>query len=428
METLLHYVWKHRLYEYDPLETIDGLKIEVIDPGLHNTHAGPDFFNAKVKIDGRLWAGNIEIHTRSSDWFLHGHEKNPVYNSVILHVVEWVDVQEIPDENGRNIPQLVLKIPEQIKQNYAYLLSREKSIPCKDQIHRIPDIYFSDWKNALLLERLERKTNGILKLLKDSSGSWNDVFYMTMARNFGFGINNDVFERLAKSLPLQYVLKHKNSDFQVEALFFGQAGLLKEDIHEDSYFSFLQKEYDFLQRKYNLQPIEGHLFKSLRIRPNNFPHVKIAQLAAFTRSIETLFSKMLEAQTIPDVQKLFVSDLPVYWRTHYQFGKQSVNRRKTLGLSAVHILIINTVVPMLVAYGKQKDQQFFVERAIQWLESIPPENNYITNLFKNTGIKLQDAGDSQAIIQLKNEYCDQKKCIFCRIGHKLLSKEQIIYD
>ena len=422
METLLHYVWKYKLYNQETLVNLSGNPVFIIDPGIYNTHAGPDFFNAKIRIGNETWAGNVEIHSPASDWTKHGHHTDKAYNSVILHVVEYSDT-EVYTENGRLIPQLILKIPDKIKENYEYLLSRETFIPCLNQIRDVPQLYLTDWMKALLVERLERKTDNLQKLLKDYKGDWGDVFYITLSRNFGFGINNDAFERLARNLRLKYVLKHKDSVLQVEALFFGQAGLLSEDDEDkDDYYRFLKKEYDFLRKKFDLKPLESHIFKSLRIRPNNFPHIKIAQLAALVRTQESLFSKMFELEDIQMLRRLFTSELTEYWNTHYLFGKSSAKRKKLIGLSAQNGILINTVVPVLFAYGKAKNQHHLQEKAIQLLESIKPENNYIVNEFAKIGICPSHAGDSQALIQLQKEYCEKKKCIFCRIGHKLLSK------
>ncbi len=421
METLLHYVWKYKLYEHSLLESTDQQTIEIIDPGLHNVHSGPDFFNAKVKIDGYLWAGNIEIHCRSSDWNLHRHQDDKAYNSVILHVIETNDQAVVYDQSGRKIPQFVLKVPAPIRKNYEYLVSRETPVPCAGRIREIPEIYLSDWKNALLLERLERKTQNIWKSLEYVSNDWNEVFYITLSRNFGFGINNDAFERLSKSLPVKCILRHKDSFLQTEALFFGQAGLLEESLEDDYYLS-LQKEYGFLKQKYNLKPLESHIFKNLRIRPNNFPHIKLAQLAAFIRSGETIFSQILETESIEEIRKLFLPEVSGYWTTHYHFGKRSSPKKKMLGLAAIHLIAINTIVPILVAYGKVKGEESLISKGIRLLESIPKEENHITTIFRNSGIIIRSAADSQALIQLKNEYCDKKKCIFCRIGHQLLSK------
>jgi len=423
MEALLYYVWKHKLYESAELLTEEGASFEVIDPGMYNSNAGPDFFNTKIRMEGKTWAGNIEIHTASSEWYNHQHEKDKAYNSVILHVVETADVAEIYDSGGRLIPQWVMKIPERIRANYSFLLNADVSIPCLGKISDIPEVYLSDWKNALLAERLERRTNALFQLLEEYKNDWNELFYITLSRNFGFGINNDAFERLAKSLPLRIIRKHQNSVTQTEALFLGQAGLLEDVESEDAYFLELQKEYDFLRKKYNLIPLESHIFKSLRIRPSNFPHIKIVQLAGIIRKKQGLFSNVLALSELESFYSLFISETAGYWLTHYHFEKTSVKRTKNLGLSTIQLLIINTVVPVFFAYGKKKNSEVYAERAIRFLELLKPESNSIITLFSRAGIQIQNACDSQAIIELKREYCEHKKCIYCRIGHQLLAKK-----
>jgi len=423
METLLHYVWKHKLYENEALMTEEGVSFEVIDPGMYNSNAGPDFFNAKIRMEGKTWAGNIEIHTVSSDWYKHQHEKDKAYDSVILHVIETGDADEVCDTTGRSIPQWRMKIPERIRESYFFLLNNDVSVPCLGRISAIPEIYLSDWKNALLVERLEHRTNALLRLLQERQNDWNEVFYITLARNFGFGVNNDAFERLAKSLPLKIIRKHQNSITQVEALFLGQAGLLEGAESEDAYFIELQKEYAFLRKKYTLNPLDSHIFKNLRIRPGNFPHIKIVQLAGIIRNDRGLFSNLLAVSELEPFYSLFISETADYWLTHYRFEKASVKKTKNLGLSAIQLLIINTVVPIFFAYGKSKNLEIYPERAIGFLESLKPESNSIMTLFSRAGIKIQNACDSQALIQLKREYCEQKKCIYCRIGHQLLAKK-----
>ena len=424
METLLHYVWKHKLYEQSDLRTEEVIPFEVLDPGMYNSNAGPDFFNAKIKMEEKTWVGNVEIHTVSSDWYKHQHEKDKAYNSVILHVAETIDETEIRDSAGRLIPQWKIQIPERIQANYSYLLNTDSVIPCLGKILEIPEVYLNDWKSALLVERLERKTNTLLRLLQERKNDWNEVFYIALSRNFGFGINNDAFERLAKSLPLKTILKHQNSITQVEALFLGQAGLLEEAVSEDAYFLELQKEYAFLKKKYKLKPLDSHIFKSLRIRPNNFPHIKIVQLAGIIRKAQGFFSNLLTISELEPLYSLFISESAEYWLTHYHFEKASVKRTKNLGLSTIQLLIINTVVPVFFAYGKKKNMETYMERAIRLLESLKPESNSIITLFSRSGIEIHNACDSQALMQLKREYCDQKKCIFCRIGHQLLAKSQ----
>ena len=423
METLLHYVWKYKLYESANSVTSEGKTIEIIDSGVYNSNAGPDFFNAKIKMDGKIWVGNVEIHTTASDWYKHRHYTDKAYNSVVLHVVEFLDVSEVFDRLGRSIPQWVMEIPEHIKTNYRFLLNSDLSVPCLIKIREIPEIYLSDWKNALLIERLERKTNDLLHLLDEYKDDWNEVFYITLARNFGFGINNDAFERLAKSLPLKVVLKHQSSPIQIEALFLGQAGLLEEEReNKEEYYTKLRKEYFFLRKKYKLKTLEPYIFKSLRIRPNNFPHIKILQLAGIISKKQGLFAQILEITEEEKFYSLFVSDLSEYWLTHYHFEKVSVKKTKYLGLQARQVLLINVVVPLFFTYGKKKNSEQYIERAIRLLESLKPENNFITTLFSHAGINIENACDTQALIQLKREYCEKKKCIFCRIGHKLLAK------
>ena len=423
MEALLHYVWKHKLYENKELLTDEGASFEVIDPGIYNSNAGPDFFNAKIRMEGKIWAGNIEIHSSSSDWYKHQHEKDKSYNSVILHVAEIIDVREICDVTGRVIPQWMIKIPERIQASYLFLLNNDTSIPCLGKISLIPEIFLSDWKNALFIERLERKTNTLLQLLHERKNDWNEVFYIALSRNFGFGINNDAFERLAKSLPLKIILKHQDSITQVEALFLGQAGLLEEAESEDAYFSELQKEYDFLRKKYKLSPLDSHIFKNLRIRPNNFPHIKIVQLAGIIRKKQGLFSRILDFSELESLYSLFASETAEYWLTHYRFGKASVKRTKNLGLSAIQLLIINTIVPVFFAYGKNKNLETYTERVLRFLELLKPESNSVITLFSRSGMQIHNAYDTQALMQLKREYCEQKKCIYCRIVHQLLAKE-----
>ena len=423
METLLHYVWKYKLYPAGELRTEGGVPFEIIDSGIHNPNAGPDFFNAKIKMEDKIWVGNVEIHTASTDWYKHHHERDKAYNSVILHVAEKIDAAVILDMTGRMIPQWKIKVPDRIRDNFRFLLSDETAIPCIDKVGEIPEVYLSDWKNALLIERLEQRTNVLFKLLEELNDDWNEAFYITLSRNFGFGINNDAFERLAKSLPLKVIRKHQNSITQTEALFLGQAGLLEDNCLDDEYYLELQKEYGFLQKKYKLKKLDSHIFKSLRIRPNNFPHIKIVQLAGIIRKKQGLFSNILNVHDMKQLCALFISETAEYWLTHYHFGKVSVKRKKNLGLSAIQLLIINTVVPVFFAYSKKKNVETYTEIAIRLLESLKPESNSIITLFERAGIQIHNACDSQALIQLKRAYCEQKKCIYCRIGHQLLARQ-----
>lgn len=419
-EQLLHYVWKFRLFPPGSLETVDGQKVEVIDPGIQNRDAGPDFFNAKISIGDRLWAGNVEIHRSSDEWMKHGHHHDKAYNSVILHLSERVN-NEVMNERGQLIPQCVLTVPEDIRRNADYLLYSNNRIPCKMFLPSLPEPMISSWLGVLSVERLERKTNHIFTHLARYNHSWDEVFYILLSRNFGFGLNADEFENLALSLPFNYIQKHSDNLFQVEALMFGQAGMLEDAVMNDEYYSRLHREYAFLKAKYGLKNGDGFLFKSMRIRPRSFPQIRIAQLAALLQQSGRLFSLILEKEEVHQLRSLLQTAPSAYWQTHYTFGKVSPKAVKPLGDASLDILLINTVAPVLFAYGKKTDSEVYCNRAIQMLETLKPEKNSIVNEFTEAGIVPRHAFDSQALIQLRKEYCDTRKCLYCRIGHKLLS-------
>ena len=418
MERLLQYVWKYRLFSEADFITADGVSVTVIDTGIQNTDAGPDFFNAKIKISNTVWVGNVEIHRKASDWINHHHDKDPAYDNVILHVVE-VNDTIARRTNGEIIPQIAIKIPEAIRNNMEWLLSRETSLPCAERIHEIEPLHVSSWINTLLSERLERKVADILTLLAQNQDDWNEVFYITLTRNFGFGNNSDAFEWLARSLPFQYIRKQRCNSLQIEALLFGQAGLLADTL-DDPYYRLLQQEYQFLQKKYDLSPVDYCLVKQLRTRPVNFPHLRLAQLAAIWTHHDTLFSKILEDNQLETLKKCFDVSLSEYWNTHYHFRLPSPVRKKTIGIKTTHIILINTVVPILFAYGKKKQLPDYCEQALQMLLTLPPERNSLITNFTDAGVQVKNAFDSQALIQLRREYCEKKKCLYCRIGFYLI--------
>ena len=418
MEDILHYIWKFKLYQKE-LKTPDGRQIEVLDVGLPNTNEGPDYFNAKIKIDGELWAGNIEIHTSSDQWKVHNHHKNKSYNSVILHVVEKANC-EVFNELGQSVIQCEIVYPQHIKENYDFLIHSNTDIPCRNYIGNIPPFHLSSWMNTLLIERLERKANHIESLLKRFQNSWEDAFYVLLTRNFGFGLNSDSFERLALSLPLKCIQKQGDNIIQIEALLFGQAGMLDNVKVEDDYFVLLKKEYEFLKNKYDLKPLDSYIFKSMRSRPTAFPQIRIAQLASLLHSSHVLFSKITACDDIGRIRLMFHVNASEYWQTHYAFGVTSERKSKYLGDSSLDILLINTVAPILFIYGKSIDNEALCERALKFLEMLKPEQNSITRLFAKLKMPLNSAADSQAMIQLKREYCELRKCLFCKIGHQLL--------
>lgn len=418
MERLLQYVWKYRLFSEADLCTSEGIPVTVLDPGIQNTDAGPDFFNAKIRIAGVVWAGNIEIHAKASDWYRHRHDSNPSYDSVILHIVQENDAI-ISRTNGELIPQALIRISQNITENMEWLLSKDSLLPCANRLHEIDSLHLSAWLSALLTERLERKTDDIFARLENSTEDWNEVFYVTLTRNFGFGTNSDAFEWLAQGLPFKYIQKQKGSPVQIEALLFGLAGLLDEK-NEDPYYQLLQREYTFLRKKYGLKPLDSFLFKKLRNRPVNFPHIRLAQLAAIWINNDTIFSKILESDQLEVLKNCFDVPLSDYWDTHYHFQYPSPMRKKSIGRNATFVVLINTVIPLLFAYGKKKHQPEYCSKALQMLEDIPPEQNSIIKSFSDAGLKAKNACDTQALIQLRREYCEKKKCLYCRIGFHLI--------
>ena len=420
MEQLLHYVWKHKIFPLKELKTTTGQQVEVIDTGLANTDAGPGFFNAKLKLDGVLWIGNIEIHERSSDWFKHGHHADAGYNSVILHIASEIDT-EISRSNGERIPQIQLICPEAVRTNYKELLETASYPPCYRIIPSLSPFTAHSWMTALQMERFEQKATLLNERLKRCQGNWEDAFFITLARNFGFGLNGDAFETWAHRLPFRAVDKHRNDLFQIEAIFFGQAGIL-EDSDGDGYYLRLKKEYTYLQHKFGLIPMDASLWRFLRLRPANFPHIRIAQLACLYHRAYGLLSRIMETETLQGVRDILKGGTSEYWLTHYTFGGSSPSRPKTLSNTSLDLLIINTVVTFLYAYGLHKGNRVLCARAGSFLEELKAENNYITRMWEQCGMKASNAADSQALIQLKKEYCDKKKCLYCRIGYEYLKR------
>ena len=421
MEQLLHYVWKHKIFPLKELKTTTGQQVEVIDTGLANTDAGPDFFNAKLKLDGVLWIGNIEIHERSSDWFKHGHHADTGYNSVILHIASEIDT-EISRSNGERIPQIQLICPEAVRTNYKELLETDSYPPCYRIIPSLPPFTAHSWMTALQMERFEQKATLLNERLKRCQGNWEDAFFITLARNFGFGLNGDAFETWAHQLPFRAVDKHRNDLFQIEAIFFGQAGIL-EYSDGDGYYLRLKKEYIYLQHKFELIPMNTSLWRFLRLRPTNFPHIRIAQLACLYHRAYGLLSRIMETETLQGVRDILKGGTSEYWLTHYTFGGSSPSRQKSLSNTSLDLLIINTVVTFLYAYGLHKGNRVLCARAGSFLEELKAENNYITRMWEQCGMKASNAADSQALIQLKKEYCDKKKCLYCRIGYEYLKRK-----
>lgn len=421
MEQLLHYVWKHKIFPLQELCTTGGSVVEVIDPGLSNTDAGPDFFNAKLKINGTLWVGNVEIHLRASDWLRHGHDRNRAYDSVILHVVQENDC-DVYRTNGERIPQLVLACPDEVRQRYDELRQTELRPPCYAILDKLPRLVVHSWLSALQAERFGQKAKAIADRLRRHNNHWEEVFFITLARNFGFGLNGDAFEAWASNLPFRAVDKHRDHLFQVEAIFFGQAGLLEEEPEKaDEYYLSLQKEYRYLKHKFELSaPLPVERWRFLRMRPGNFPHVRLAQLACLYHTRQSLFSRMVGAGTLDEVRALLTVETSPYWEEHFTFLKKSPRRKKSLGTGALNLIVINTLVPILYAYGLHRADNVLCERATRFLEELKAEDNHVTRFWSGAGLPVSTAADSQALLQLQKEYCDKRDCLRCRFGYEYL--------
>ncbi|MCW0484218.1 DUF2851 family protein [Gaoshiqia sediminis] len=419
-EFFLQFIWKHRLFTAGELKTQDGQLVDVLSPGLQNTDAGPDFFNARIRIDGTVWAGNVEIHQKASDWYRHKHEQDAAYDNVILHLVK-LDDQPVINSKGLPVETLSLVYPPQLETDYADLLKSKGWIPCSDRFHLVDRMNLQIWFHSLMVERLQQKTGEIIQRLEQNKNDWNETFYQFLARNFGFKTNALPFELLAKALPLQVLGKHKYDLFQIEALLFGTAGLLNEELIGDDYFLALRKEFSVLYKKYTLKPLEGHLWKFLRLRPVNFPTVRLAQFAQLIHQSTALFSKLVEQETLADIRMLFQVQASGYWDTHYRFNKSTRQSTKHLGDDSVRNLIINTLVPFLFVYGDYHHKPALKDLALDYLEQLPPEKNSITENWNKLGVEARSAFESQALIQLKNAYCIPRKCLDCRIGTRLLS-------
>ncbi|MCK4661287.1 MAG: DUF2851 family protein [Bacteroidales bacterium] len=417
-EEFLQFIWRNKLFKNKSLRTIAGENVEIINVGETNNDAGPDFFNAKIKTNNTIWAGNVEIHVNSSDWYKHSHHLDKSYDNVILQVVKKYD-KEIFRSNGESIPTIELKYSDDLFCNYNKLLKSENWIPCEKKFGKVDKFLIDFWLNSLTIERLEKKSNEIRLILERNKNNWEETFYQYLAKNFGFKVNSQPFEMLAKSIPLKYLAKHKNNLLQLEAILFGQAGMLSKEIN-DNYYLKLQKEYYFLKNKFQLVAIDEYLWKFLRIRPSNFPTIRIAQFANLVYKSSGLFSKIIEIKNFNDIKQLFEINASEYWDCHYTFTKKSKKRKKQLGNTAFNNIIINTIIPFLFIYSKAKDNELYKDLSLKFLEELPAENNSIISNWKSIGIKVPNAYYSQSLIQLKNEYCKFKKCLQCQIGNKII--------
>jgi Protein of unknown function (DUF2851). len=424
-EEFLHYLWKNSLYDQDRLFDNEKNNILVLDPGEYNRDSGPDFFNARISIAGTIWAGNVEIHIKSSHFNMHGHQNDPAFNNVILHVVADND-KRVFNAKGEEILSTEISFDPNLYEKYTLLVNNPYIIACQEEIMKLDEILVHHWLNTLVIERLQIKTESILKIFSETGRDWEETFYRVLTRYFGFRVNTEPFEMLATALPFRIIRKHSDNIFQIEALLFGTAGLLETGLFKealsDEYYRNLIKEFTVLSAKYSLQPLHGWLWKFSRLRPSNFPTVRLSQLAAMLSIAGGLFSKVLEAADIKKIKELFEVSASGYWDDHFVFGKKSRNFTKNTGSQAADILLINAVIPMIFVYGQSRDCQDISERALSFLENVTPEENTITSEWKAAGINAHSAFYSQALIQLRNEYCKKRKCLDCRIGNKIISQ------
>lgn len=425
MEELMQYVWQHRLWPQRNLSTVDGRPVHIIDPGLLNRDSGPDFFNAKVRIGGQMWSGNIEIHVRASDWHRHGHDSDPAYDSVILHVVDKDDMP-VYRTNGELIPQLCMPCSRDFGDRFRSLVDNTANeLACSGEIATIPQVHLIGWIDSLAYRRLYGKADRIASLVDRFNGDWEEACYVTLARALGFGINSEPFERLALSLPLRFMRKHSDSLLAMEALLFGQAGLLEQARGYDPYVERMTSEYRFLATKFSLKQPQPLGWKTARMRPPNFPHRRIALLAAMMHGGFRMMQAIADIHSTADAEVLFRTPLTGYWASRYSFGPDSGRESPALSETSIRILMINVAVPLMYAYGLSRDDSDMCQRAVDMLQHLPAEKNSITDMFARAGISCRDAFSSQALIELRRSFCETRKCLYCRIGHRLLAAKTI---
>ena len=422
-EDFLYFLWQFQYFEKTNLQTSAGEALQILSVGQRNTNAGPDFLNGRVLIDGLEWVGNVEMHLRSSDWHRHTHTHDRAYDSVVLHVV-WENDETIQRPDGTCVPTLALKplTSRQLLYQYRNLVESKEVIPCANQFSAVAEIQKRVMLDRVLMQRLQRKAEVVHEMLIRNQQDWEETAYQLLAQNFGFKINAEPMLRLAQGLPLKVLQKHRDNLTQVEALILGQSGLLPEIETTDEYVHTLGREYDFLATKYSLKSHQllAHEWKFLRLRPANFPTVRLAQLAALVQRQPSLFSLFIHTENLKTLEDTLRVKQSLYWQKHYQFLKEAAGKVPVLGKGSVENIVVNTVVPLLVAYSEAKDNRAFLEKAMELLEQLPSEQNHITDMWTSLGLKSKTSFDSQAVIELYNHFCLEKRCLNCSIGTALL--------
>jgi len=417
-EDFLHYIWQYQKLTTTSLKTVQGNRLQVISAGEHNTNSGPDFYNSRILIGSQEWAGTVEIHLKASDWYVHKHQNDVAYENVILHVV-WENDVEVFDSNQNTLETLVLKnvVKKTLLQNYTQLLQRKNWINCETQINSIDEFTMSFWKQKLLVQRLHRKAVKFQLVLDDLQNNWEALLFHQLARNFGLKINASAFSQLTRSISFNVFKKEMSSILRLEALLFGQSNLLNE-LEMDEYYDILQKEYQYLQQKHQLQDSLVKL-QFFRLRPISFPIIRLSQFAALYYSQKNLFSKIIAIKTIDDIYELFELSASEYWDTHYTFGKEAAKRTKKVSKSFVDLVVLNTIIPIKFMYTKSLGKDNF-EELLGLYRAIKSEKNSVISKFKELKVATVSSADTQSLIELKTQYCNQHKCLYCEIGNKLL--------
>ena len=420
-EDFLHYVWQYKKFDFSDLKTTQNENLTIINSGFYSQLAGPDFFNAQIQIDSQKWAGNVEIHLKSSDWYVHNHEKDSNYDSVILHVV-WEHDTPIFRKDNSEIAVLEIKhyILNKELDNYNKLASAKSWIYCENEIATTDNFVFKNWLERLFFERLERKSIPINQSLVQTDSNWEAVLFVMLAKNFGLNTNGDIFLNIATSIPFAIIRKESFDPENLEALLLGRANLL-EDCKQDLYYNELQKRYNYLKTKYQLNEVFINEVQFFKHRPDNFPTIRLVQLAQLYHQQQNLFSQVIAIKSAEECYKLFNISVTGYWETHYQFDKISPKKRKALSKAFIDLLLINTVIPLQFAYQKSQGKEI-AEESIMLMSKISPEKNAVLNKFLSFGVKSSNAFEAQALLQLKNEYCNNKKCLQCAIGLNLLKQ------
>ncbi|MEN8123944.1 MAG: DUF2851 family protein [Bacteroidota bacterium] len=424
-EDFLQYLWMHKLLPLNNLKTTNGESVIILSPGSLNVNSGSDFFNAKLIIDDQTWAGNVEIHVKSSDWYVHHHETDPSYDNVILHVV-WEHDVDIFNKRSKSIPTIALKsfVSKNLLQNYHKLFSKRSNfISCEGDIKSVSNFIFENWLERLYVERLAQKSEFVVKLIQELNGDWEAVLFKLLAKNFGLKVNGEVFYELSNSFDFSIFRKNQYNLENLEALLYGQAGFLSDNI-DDNYYHKLKTKYNFLKHKYSLEALGNSQFQFFRLRPNNFPTIRIAQLASLYFIHKSMFSKIIEIENLEEFYELFDKGVSEFWKTHYNFSSLSKKSNKKLSRSFIDLLLINSIFPLLFEYYRQQGK-LNNEKILSLIQQLKPESNSVIENFSTIELTANNAMQSQAFIQLKNEYCNKYRCLQCAIGNALLRENSM---